>query len=139
LRYARIATPGSFIGLVACLCLGSLGAFAQTTDRGASTSPPGDGAGTKPGDKGLRFDILEYVVDGNTVLSVPDIEEAVYPFLGEKRSAGDVDRARDALEHAYQARGFQTVQVVIPQQGVESGTIHLRVIENPVGRLRVVN
>ena len=27
----------------------------------------------------------------------------------------------------------------IPQQGVEGGTIHLQVIENPIGRLRVVN
>lgn len=132
--------PGPFIGLVAGLCLGSLGAFAQTTDRGGTDMmAPGAPANANPADNGPRFDILEYVVDGNTVLPVPDIEEAVYPFLGEKRNAGDVDRARDALEHAYQARGFQTVQVVIPTQGVESGTIHLRVLENPVGRLRVVN
>jgi hemolysin activation/secretion protein len=31
------------------------------------------------------------------------------------------------------------VQVSIPQQGVETGIIHLQVVENPVGRLRVVD
>lgn len=86
-----------------------------------------------------HFDILEYVVDGNTVLDVPEIEEAVYPFLGESRTADDVDKARGALQEVYQKRGFQTVQVSIPQQGVETGTIHLQVVENPVGRLRVVD
>ena len=91
-----------------------------------------------PNQAAPRFDIFEYVVDGNTVLDVPAIEEAVYPFLGEQRNAGDVDMARETLEKTYQMRGFQTVQVVIPEQGVESGVIHLQVVENPVGRLRVV-
>jgi len=85
-----------------------------------------------------HFDILEYVVDGNSALDVTAIEEAVYPFLGEQRTAGDVDMAREALEKAYQDKGYQTVQVVIPEQGIESGVIHLQVVENPVGRLRVV-
>jgi len=86
-----------------------------------------------------HFDILEYVVDGNTALSTLEVEEAVYPFLGEDRNATDVDKARDALEQRYRTRGFQTVQVVIPQQGIETGIIHLQVVQNPIGRLRVVN
>jgi hemolysin activation/secretion protein len=86
-----------------------------------------------------HFDILEYVVDGNTVLPVPEIEEAVYPYLGESRTADDVDKARKALEDVYQKHGFQTVQVSIPQQGVDTGIVHLQVAENPVGRLRVVD
>jgi hemolysin activation/secretion protein len=86
-----------------------------------------------------HFDILEFVIDGNTVLPAVDLEEAVYPFLGEDRVAGDVDKARDALERLYRERGFQTVQVSIPKQGVENKIIHLQVVENPVGRLRVVD
>ncbi len=85
-----------------------------------------------------RFDILEYVVDGNSVLSVLEVEEAIYPFLGEGRGAADVDMAREALENIYRSKGYQTVQVAIPQQGIETGIIHLEVVENPVGRLRVV-
>ena len=86
-----------------------------------------------------RFDIFEFVVDGNTVLPELDVEEAVYPFLGENRAASDVDKARNALERLYRERGYQTVQVSIPKQGVESKIIHLQITENPVGRLRIVD
>lgn len=86
-----------------------------------------------------RFDIFEYVVDGNTVLSPTDIETAVYPFLGESRNAADVDSAREALERVYREHGYQTVQVSIPQQRVETKIIHLQIVQNPVGRLRVVD
>jgi hemolysin activation/secretion protein len=86
-----------------------------------------------------HFDILEFVVDGNTVLPVADVEEAIYGFMGEGRDTSDVDKARDALERLYRERGFQTVQVAIPRQGVENGIIHLQVTENPIGRLRVVD
>src|SRR5262245_31273574 len=101
----------------------------------AATSAPSPAM--VPADR--RFDILEYVIDGNTVLSVPDVEETVYPFLGESRNAADVDKAREALEQIYRTKGFQTVQVFIPEQGIESGIIHLQVVENPIGRLRVVD
>ncbi len=119
------------------LCAGVFGT-------GARAAIP-DSAGKQGADaksaaaSGPHFDILEYVVDGNTVLPTPDIEEAVYPFLGEGRSSDDVDGARKALEQAYQAKGYQQVQVSIPQQGIESGIVHLQVMENPVGRLRVVD
>ena len=40
------------------------------------------------------------------MLSVVEIEEAIYPFLGEQRTAADVDMAREALENAYRREGF---------------------------------
>jgi hemolysin activation/secretion protein len=124
------------LGLFAGLCAGSLSSGAQSaipdSAQKQSASPAAAAAEH-------HFDIMEYVVDGNTVLAVPDIEEAVYPFLGESRTTDDVDGARKALEQVYQSRGYQTVQVSIPQQGVDSGIVHLQVIENPVGRLRVVD
>jgi hemolysin activation/secretion protein len=115
------------------VCVGSLSAGAQA-QAGDSPKPAETTAVAE-----RHFDILEYVVDGNTVLAAPEIEEAVYPFLGESRTADDVDKARKALEDAYQGKGFQTVQVSIPQQGVENGIIHLQVAENPIGRLKVVD
>jgi hemolysin activation/secretion protein len=102
----------------------------------AAAPPPAQAASAAPA---RHFDILEFVVDGNTVLDVPTVEETVYPFLGEARTADDVDKARDALQGLYQKRGYQTVQVSIPQQGVDTGVIHLQVVENAVGRLRVVD
>ncbi len=84
-----------------------------------------------------RFDILEFVVDGNSVLDTETIERAVYPFLGPDHLMKDVEDARAALEKQFQTRGFLTVSVDIPEQKVEDGVVHLRVIEGRVGRLRV--
>lgn len=84
-----------------------------------------------------RFDILEYVIEGDTLLGSAAVERAVYPFLGEGRSASDAEGARRALEKAYQDAGFLSVTVTLPPQAVASGEVRLVVAIAPVGRLRV--
>ena len=83
------------------------------------------------------FDILEFQVEGNSVLPTREIERAVYPFLGEKKHFEDVEGARKALEDAYQKAGYQTVFVDIPEQKVVGGVIRLHVTEGRVDQLRV--
>jgi len=82
--------------------------------------------------------IEEYLVRGNTVLDARAIEAAVTPFLGPGRTLKDVEGARDALVAAYQARGYQSVYVDLPEQQVEQGVVVLQVSETKVGRLRVI-
>ncbi|MBX9632283.1 MAG: BamA/TamA family outer membrane protein [Burkholderiales bacterium] len=84
-----------------------------------------------------RFDILEFQVDGNTVLEAAAIERAVTPFLGEARTIDEVDEARLALEQAYQKAGFLTVIVNVPEQKVEHGVVRLEVIEATVEHFAV--
>ena len=86
-----------------------------------------------------HVDIEAYDVDGNTKLDEETIETAVYPYLGPDRVRADVDGARQALQRAYQAAGYQSVVVEIPPQNVTNGIVKLHVVEAPVGRLRVVN
>jgi hemolysin activation/secretion protein len=83
------------------------------------------------------FDIFEYVIEGNSVLPAEVIERAVYPFLGEKRTAEDVNNAAQALEKAYQDAGYLTVAVGIPEQAVNTGVVRLEVGEGRVERLKV--
>jgi hemolysin activation/secretion protein len=83
-------------------------------------------------------DVNEYVVRGNSVLQARDIEEAVYPFLGPQRSLTDIEGARDALQQRYQAKGYQSVFVELPEQQVEGGVVYLQVSETTLGRVRVV-
>jgi hemolysin activation/secretion protein len=84
-----------------------------------------------------RFAILEFAVEGNTVLPTESVERAVYPFMGEERTIDDVEAARAALEKAYRSAGFATVGVDIPEQRVTGGLITLRVVQAEVSRLRV--
>lgn len=84
-----------------------------------------------------RFDVSEYRVVGNSVLSETEIDRAVYGDLGPGRSAADIEQARHNLEQLYQDKGYQTVSTVLPPQHVGDGIVTIRVVERKVGRLRV--
>jgi hemolysin activation/secretion protein len=102
--------------------------------------PPAQAQGSAAaGDGALSFDILEYVVVGNTLLSVHAIEVAVYPYLGPARSAAASEAARKALEKAYQDAGYLSATVALPPQRIDplSGQVRLEVTEAPVERLRI--
>jgi len=86
----------------------------------------------------MVFPVMEYRIQGNTVLSTDKIEQAVYPFLGEEKSLDDVELARSALEKSFHDAGFLTVLVNIPEQDVGSGVVKLEVIEGKVAKLRVL-
>jgi len=83
------------------------------------------------------FPILEYRIDGNTVLPTIEIERAVMPYLGENRSTKDIEAARTQLEKTYHDRGYKTVVVNIPLQQVVDGIVRLHVTEAPVGKLHI--
>lgn len=89
-------------------------------------------------EQNAAFDILEYRVEGNTVLPVGKVEEAVYPHLGEGKSVDDAEKARAALEKAFHDAGYLTVFVNIPEQKVDAGIVKLEVQEGKVEKLRVV-
>lgn len=82
-------------------------------------------------------DINEYFVEGNTTLSDPEIERAVYPFLGPAKTLDDIERARAALQKAYEDKGLKTVFVELPQQNVRGGRVVLAVVEARVGKVTV--
>jgi hemolysin activation/secretion protein len=103
----------------------------------ASAQQPATPAATPAAPSEPRFDVYEYVIVGNTVLDTESIERAVMPFLGPSRTMNDVQSARAALERAYQARGFQSVGVDVPEQRVQDAVVTLQVVEATVGRLRV--
>nr|WP_276597980.1 POTRA domain-containing protein [Roseateles koreensis] len=84
-----------------------------------------------------RFAILEFEIDGNTVLPVAVVEQTVTPFMGDDRQMSDVEAARDALEKRYQQAGYLTVFVDVPEQRVDGGVVRLHVTEGRVERLRV--
>jgi hemolysin activation/secretion protein len=88
---------------------------------------------------GPLFDILEFVVLGDTLLGTAAIERAVYPFLGPGRSVADAEGARKALEKAYQDAGYLSVAVVLPEQtvGAANGEVVLQVAQARVDQLRV--
>ncbi len=87
----------------------------------------------------LRFAIDRYIVEGASLLSQSEINAVVAPFVGQDKDFSDVQRALEALENAYAVRGFSAVRVLLPEQELEQGTVHFRVIESRFGRVTVVD
>jgi hemolysin activation/secretion protein len=94
-----------------------------------SQNPPPAAGGAPAAAPSARFDVSEYRVLGNTVLTNRDIETVLYPLLGEHKTIEDVQTARGALEKAYHDRGFATVFVDIPEQDINERIIRLKVTE----------
>lgn len=103
-----------------------MGVDAQTTQ-----------AASRPAEAQPRFDILEFQVEGNSVLPDVEVERAVTPFLGPGRQMDDVEAARAALEKVYQGDGYMSVFVDVPEQRVDGGVVVLHVTEGRVERLKV--
>jgi hemolysin activation/secretion protein len=94
-------------------------------------------AAVQPGDAIGAFDITRFAVDGNTLLNESTVQSTVAGFTGKARNFGDVERAIGALEKAYRKRGFTLVKVVLPEQELNQGVVHLNVIETRIGKVRV--
>lgn len=125
-------------GRVAATLLAALLSAAPALAQKPASAPPASAPpASTPQAPSRRFDITEYRVEGNTVLSGPEIETVVYPFLGPGKTLDDIEHARAALEKAYADRGYPTVTAELPEQHASGGLIVLKVTERKVGRLRV--
>ena len=115
----------------------SLGAPAIALAAPAAT--PGATPDATPGaDQGLlRFTIKSYIVDGATLLTKAELDAAVAPYVGKDKDFSDVERALEAVEAAYAKRGYSAVRVQLPEQELEKGTVHLRVVESHFGKVTV--
>lgn len=85
----------------------------------------------------VRFEISRFDVSGNTLLSATEIDGAVAPFTGKARDFGDVQRALEALEALYHARGYNVVTVQLPEQELDGGVVRLHVLQTRIGKVTV--
>jgi hemolysin activation/secretion protein len=83
------------------------------------------------------FDIVRFQIEGNTLLPEAEVQRAVAPQVGPKRVYGDIQKALEALERAYRAAGFSTVQVYVPEQELTGGVVRLLVTEGVIGKVLI--
>lgn len=87
--------------------------------------------------KDERFNIKQFQIEGNSLLPAEQLDSLVTPFAGEKRVYGDIQRALEAVEGAYRAEGYNTVQVYVPEQELTQGEVKLQVTEGVIGKVSV--
>ena len=101
----------------------------------ATAAPVANAAPAAPIDE--TFDIRGYAVSGNTLLPQVAIDALLKPFTGDKRLYADIQKALEALEGAYRSRGFSAVQVFVPEQTLDTGTVKLTVVEAKVKLVKI--
>ena len=121
MKFSRFA---AFIGMALAASLAAAQAPAPTE--------PGASAVQEP-----RFDIGRFVVEGATLITGDEIEAAIGPFRGKARNFGDVQRALEAIERLYATKGYNAVQVILPEQEVARGEVRFRIIEARIGAMVV--
>ena len=112
-------------GMACAMLLTALPAAAQQ-------APAPEGA-----EGGLRFAIERYAVDGSTLISQTEIDRALEGFTGAGRDFGTVQTALEALEKLYAAKGYNAVQVILPEQTLDSGVVRFTVVESRLASVRV--
>lgn len=84
-----------------------------------------------------NFTISSFSVDGNTLLPPQKIQQLLAPYTGTDRNFGDVQRALETLEAAYRQQGYSVVRVALPEQELNQGVVHFKVIETRIGKVTI--
>ena len=94
-------------------------------------------AAIQPGDPIGSFEITRFEVEGDTLLGPQRVRAAVTGFTGKARDFSAVEHAMAALESAYHKHGYGLVKVILPEQELNGGVVHLKVVETRIGKVRV--
>lgn len=85
----------------------------------------------------MSFEIKGYMVEGNSLLSLEEIDLLLEPFTGTGKNAETVNKAKEALEKHYHAQGYPAVLVNIPLQTLDNNMVKFQVIESRIAKVRV--
>ncbi|HUN55822.1 MAG TPA: ShlB/FhaC/HecB family hemolysin secretion/activation protein [Smithella sp.] len=88
-------------------------------------------------EKVAAFKIKTFEISGNSLFTTDKLREIIKAFTGNKKTAEDVEKARDTLEKFYHDSGYPAVLVNIPEQTVKDGVVKLQVIESRIGRVKI--
>jgi hemolysin activation/secretion protein len=84
-----------------------------------------------------RFEVVSYQVEGNSILPAAEVLLLLAPFTGKDRDFGSLQQAVEALEKAFQSRGFHAVRVLLPEQELKSGVVRIAVYEARIGAVTI--
>jgi len=84
-----------------------------------------------------KFDIGRYALQGNHLISSADIAARIQRFTGDGRVFADIQRAIETIEAMYQEHGYAGVQVSLPEQEINAGTVRIDITEAVIGKINI--
>lgn len=85
----------------------------------------------------VTFTLNAVEVDGMTVYGGDDIRPLIEPRLGETVSLAFAYTLADALTEKYREDGYFLSRVIVPQQDIKNGRLHLTAVEGRIGQIRL--
>ncbi|MDE2457207.1 MAG: ShlB/FhaC/HecB family hemolysin secretion/activation protein [Burkholderiales bacterium] len=106
------------------------------------SSQPSPGLQTAPAplpaassaEDGARVTVRRFELRGNRLLSTPELQAALAPWLDRPAGLADLRRATAALEQLYRERGW-LAQARLPAQDVSAGAVRIELVEARLGRI----
>jgi hemolysin activation/secretion protein len=89
---------------------------------------------------GPRFEVEKYLVDGNTILPLATLGQAITNIdgaFGTNVGFDGIETVVTELGKAYHERGYVTVVVNVPQQKLTNATVKLQVLEGRLADIKV--
>jgi hemolysin activation/secretion protein len=86
-------------------------------------------------DLGTQFRVSTVSIDDTTVFVPLDFDNLTRPISGKTVTLRDLYRLRDAITTKYRTAGYTLSQAIIPAQNLESGTLHIQVVEGYIDKI----
>lgn len=94
-------------------------------------------AQVRPADPGgMRVDVAGYSIEGRPLLRAEEFTRIVSPFIGRRKTAADIERARQTVQQAYHDIGHCEVRVTLVRPEPQDGVVLLRVSEAAASEVR---
>lgn len=90
---------------------------------------------TKPHD-GVRITVKAFRFNGNSLISEPELQAVVAPWVGKEVSFGELQEASNAIAEAYRRRGW-FARPQLPAQDISEGIITINILEGKLGAVQI--
>ncbi len=85
---------------------------------------------------GVRVSVKAFRISGNTLISEPELQAVLAPWVGRELAFTELQQAANAVAEAYRKRGW-FARPQLPAQDVSSGIISINIIEGKLGAVRI--
>ena len=83
------------------------------------------------------FILSAVVIDGATAFGSDELAQSFEPYLASRVGQAELNKIAQDITDRYRQAGFLLSYAVVPRQSVQSGIVHIRVVEGFVGRVRL--
>lgn len=87
------------------------------------------------GAPGLKVNVTDFKISGNTIYSSDVLLATVKEFVGKEQNIDGLNDAATKVRAYYRERGYFLAQAYLPQQEIKGGVVEIAVVEARVGKV----